>query len=361
MGAVFFMTLLVIVLIVAIIFIVVNLGLVIAWRVRKKKGKAPKKWWFVLASIFLVINIVLAAIPIGYFGFLRVTNASYDSENDVTQTSTSLVWPMGEYEPTTQWFEIEGKKYIIFRKGFSSEDFYLDYGREQLGQPIANIKYPKGRWFNDMMWILLSGSTYSDQNVSTISPVINDNHFDFLYAELNVNTPTLRGDTYHEESTIEATKAYYNNLDNYNTGTVTCRYAVYRDMSSVDETHHVNPYEWIDRSLEIDETVFSKLKKLKETGDTVVIQMPEIPEDYSPAAQVGKPYRGYFDIRMKVRSLDGIAIKEVSFVVIDNRVYLSSTSSGGELTVYPLTDELNDYMMNHIIKSLEENTIESEN
>ena len=48
---------------------------------------------------------------------------------------------MGEYGSTTNWFEIDGTKYVRFREGFSEESFFLCATEDKRGEPAANISY----------------------------------------------------------------------------------------------------------------------------------------------------------------------------------------------------------------------------
>lgn len=55
------------------------LGLIFLYfRYRGKKKGTPKKWYTVLAGIFLVLGVGACALPVGYWLFLRSANSSMD-------------------------------------------------------------------------------------------------------------------------------------------------------------------------------------------------------------------------------------------------------------------------------------------
>ncbi|HEY9060804.1 MAG TPA: hypothetical protein VIO64_09930 [Pseudobacteroides sp.] len=89
---------------------------------------------------------------------------------------------MGEHESTTNWFEMDGTKYIQFREGFSEEPFFLSFTDNKHSEPIANIKYnpADSRAFNEVMTFLLTSSTSDNLDISTIYSLINENGFEFF-------------------------------------------------------------------------------------------------------------------------------------------------------------------------------------
>ena len=139
MGAIFFMVFLAIVFFIALFFIVISTTLIVVWKVRKRRGKNPKKWWLVVPTILLIINAIIVMLPVGYISFLRYTNNT--AKQPVVYSEPVLYWPMGEYESTTNWFEMDGIKYVRFLEGFSNDPFFLDYSDERLEAPVANIEY----------------------------------------------------------------------------------------------------------------------------------------------------------------------------------------------------------------------------
>ena len=138
--------------------------------------------------VILVFNILVACIPIGYIVFLRVANSNQAVDIVYAESRKALYWPMGEYESTTNWFEMDGTKYVCFREGFSNETFYLCSTEDKRGEPIANISYDpaNSNAFNDAMTFLLTGSSREKLRMATIYPLINENGFEFYEVSGNV-------------------------------------------------------------------------------------------------------------------------------------------------------------------------------
>ena len=74
MGVLFFMIFLAILFSIAGFFIIVNIIIIAVWKLRKREGKNPQKWWLILPTIFLVVNIIVAFLPVGFIGFLCLAN-----------------------------------------------------------------------------------------------------------------------------------------------------------------------------------------------------------------------------------------------------------------------------------------------
>ena len=49
-------------------FVIVNIIMIIVWKVRKRRNKSPRKWWFITSTIGLVISILVTLFPVGYIG-----------------------------------------------------------------------------------------------------------------------------------------------------------------------------------------------------------------------------------------------------------------------------------------------------
>lgn len=194
MGAVFFMAFLIILFFIAVFCILLSIVPIIIWNIRKRKGKNPKKWWLILPTILLIINVIVAMLPVGYIGFLRFANNANEKPVIYADSGKVLYWPMGEYEPTTSWFEMDGIKYERV-SGWLNDSSFLHNGEELLGKPVANIKYDPSHTsaFNNFMWILLSGKTYSEQNISTLYPIKNDYGLDLYYAKNCPGSATIAG------------------------------------------------------------------------------------------------------------------------------------------------------------------------
>ena len=208
MGAVFFLTLIAILFLVALFFILVSSVLIIVWKTRKRMGRNPKKWWRTLAVVLLVVNVIVLLIPVGYIGFLRVANNAGSDEVVYAESGKVLYWPMGEQGPTTSWFEMDGKRYERV-SGRLSDSSFLHDGWDLLGEPVANIMYDPSHSsaFNNFMWVILSGKTYSEQNISTLYPIKNDYGLDLYYAKNSPGSKTVAGGAFCAVDDLRALKS----------------------------------------------------------------------------------------------------------------------------------------------------------
>lgn len=353
MGALFFLTLVVIVFFVALFFMVLNTILIIVWNVKKRKGKAPKKFWLVIPVIFLIVNIIVMSVPIGYVGFLRYANNTGEDTTVYAETGTVLYWPMGKYEPTTTWFEMNGKKYVEFREGFSNEKFFLHYTDERLGIPIANIKYDSSSSnpFNDFMCIVLSGSTFYDQNISTVILVENENDFEFVYVKDSPGSASLAGGTYCTEDTIASTKAYYADIANYDTQNVVCEYTVYTEYKKWGERNG-NPYERVEKNITLKAGIFTEIHKMYDSGEIVKVKIPQKYKDVDEKAVLGTPVGGFWDVELCSYSFDEMAFMHVDLVLVEDQVYASLMRSGDIISGYPLPIEMNQYIIDSVFADL---------
>ncbi|MDR1769844.1 MAG: hypothetical protein LBS02_04300 [Hungatella sp.] len=354
MGAVFFFVFLGILFLVALFFVILNTILIIVWKVKKHKGKTPKKRWLVIPVVLLVINVIAVLVPIGYIGFLRHANSGNKPDSVDVESGTVLYWPMGEYEPTTNWFEMDGNKYVRFRDGFSDEPFFLDYEADKLGTPVANIKYHSSDSdaFNNFMWILLSGNTYSEQNISTVYSVNNDNGFAFYYVKNSPGSATMAGGTYCSESELDSIKGYYADIANYDTQNIVCKYAVYTDGEQWSGKRHDSPYINIEETVTLNSGTFERLPQMfDDEQGPVRVDIPQKYDEIDEAAVAGTPIFGYDERELYVYSKDKMAFRHIYLVLINGQVYAVEGSGSGYINGYPLTNDINQYIIDNVFTS----------
>jgi len=361
MGATFFMILMAIVFSIAVFFIVLSITLIVVWNIRKRRGKNPRKWWLVAPTILLIINVIVALLPVGYVGFLRYANNSAEQPIVYADSKKVLYWPMDDYEPTTNYFEMGGVKYVRFREGFSDESFFLDYGDERLGKPVANIKYDPSDSspFNDFMWVLLSGRTYSEQNVSTVYPVANDNNFDFYYVGNSPGSASRASGTFFAENSIDSIKAYYADVANYDTQNIVCDYTVFADSEGWTDQYG-QPHKDVKENLILNPEVFNELQSLYDSHQALErVDIPQKYLDIQKAAVPGTSFWGYDKREIFAYSKDKMAYEHVILVLIDGQVYVNSGSGAGYITCYTLSDELNQYIVDTIFVNNDANNLQS--
>jgi len=350
MGALFFFILIAILFFVALFFIILTTIFIISWNIRKRKGKNPKKQWLMISVIFLIINIIIAFIPIAYIGFLRYVNTS--NKEIITyaeESGTILYWPMGEYEPTTSWFEMNGKKYVQFREGFSNDKFYIDYNSESLGKPVANIKYDpsSSSFLEDLMGILLSGSTFSEQNISTVIPVKNENGFEFYYVKNSPGSATFAGATYCEKDTLASIKAYYADIANYDTQNLICKYYVYTKGQGISEKNG-HPYDRIEKKITLKAETFIELQNLYDSKESIDVEVPRKYKDDDEKGIPGTPVDGYKEKKLCVYSNDKMVYMEVNMILLEDQVYVGYFANDDNLNGCSLPDEMNQYIIDNV-------------
>lgn len=345
MGAVFFMMLMAVLFCIAMFFIILSTVFLIIRKVKKRKGKLVKKRWFVIPMVILVFNILVACIPIGYIVFLRAVNSSQVADIVYAESGKALYWPMGEYESTTNWFEMDGIKYVRFREGFSNELFFLGSTDDKRGEAVANISDDPAtsNAFNDAMTFLLSGSSREKNSMSTIYSIINDHGFEFLEVSGGIGHGV-----FCPEAKIDSIKAYYADISNYDTQNLTCEYSVYTKGEGNGERRDT-PYINIEINVIVKPGVFEELFQALDSGKGV--NRVEIPQKYvelDEAAQPGTPIFGYDERELFAYSKDHMAFRHVYLVLLDGQVYVEHESGYHYITGYPLPDELNKYVIDTV-------------
>jgi len=316
MGAAFFAAFLAVVFLVALCFIAVSIPLLVVWRRRKRAGKNAPKWGVAILSVFLAANIAAVLLPLGFVVFLRTANNEIAGSIVYAESGLVVYWPMGEYEPTTTWFEMNGSKYVEFPSRNPNTSFYLDYSEAALGKPLANIRYrPRDNdGFNDFMWILLSGKTFenSDENISTVYPVANEKGFDVCYVRNSPGSASMAGGTYCTESELDSIQEYYANLANY-------------DMQNlvVEEVG-----ESASKGFFCKEGVFEALYDLHQSAELLEMPAPDSKE-----------------VILYSCGKDGLTSLHVRLGIVQDRVYVVRQSGQGSVLGYPLPDEINRYII----------------
>jgi len=345
MGAVFFSVLLAILFFSAMFFIILSTVLLIIWRGKKRRSEPVKKIWFVIPAVILVFNILVALIPVGFIAFLRFANNINTPEIVYAKSGIVLCWPMGEFESTTDWFEMDGTKYVLFPEVSSNEPFFLSPTEDKRGEPVANIKWnPADRdVFNEAMIFLLSGKTSDKTDVSTIYPLINKNSFEFFEVY-----GAAGGGVYCPESKYDSIKTYYTDIANYDTRNLSCEHSVYTNEEVCDKRHD-SPYINVEQDVTAAPKVF---EELSQTFDSQKGMMHvEIPQKYNKldeAAKPGTPIFGYDERELSSYSKDKMAYRLIYLVLLDGQVYIEQESGDNYKNGYPLPDKMNQYIIDTV-------------
>lgn len=348
MGAIFFFIFIGILFFIAVLFMIISAVCIIRWQLKKRRGDVPKKRWLVIPVCFLLISVLVALVPVGYIGFLRYANGTQAKEIVLAESGQVIYWPKGEVGPTTSWFEMEGIEYVRFREGFSQEPFFLAVTKEQCGPPVANIKYDPtdANGFNEFMTVLLAGKSTGKLYVSTVYPIANDNGFAFYQIE-----GTAGNGVYCPKEEIDTMKAYYADLENYDTAHLICDSAVYTDGEGLQKRHDT-PYIQIKKEIAVRQGIFAELKEFQDSGQGKVrIQIPQKYSDLDEAAAPGTPIFGYEEQNLVAYSDDHLVVQEVNLALIGGQVYIKIGSDGDSIRGCLLSDELNQYIIDTIFKA----------
>jgi hypothetical protein len=332
MGAVFAMVFLAFIFFTALFFILLNTALIIVWAIRKRRKKSPRKWWLVVSIVVLSLSVLLALIPVGFIGFLRVVNMASAQQIDYAESGKGLRWPLGEDgRMTSRWFEMDGVKYVKFPDYSVDKGFYLKIDKERRGDAVANIRNPPeaSNPFNEFMYILLTGSTTDKINVSTVYPISNDNGFEFYQIGGSGG-----GDLYCPESEYDTIRAYYLDSSNYDTQNLVAE--SFRDVPGD------NP-----KDIVLSPGVFEQLSqwfRSDQGRERVEIPLKENDSDEVADSEVSQ-YDYYEEWVLYAYSKDGMAYRNVYLVLIDGQVYTLSESGGDYIIGHPLPDTMNQYII----------------
>lgn len=345
MGVIFFLIFIGILFFIAVLFIVISVTWIIGWHLKKHRGNPPKKRWLVIPVCILLISAFVALVPAGYIGFLRYANSTNAKAIVEAESGTVLYWPEGEVGSTTSWFEMDGTEYVRFREGFSEEPFFLDVGQERRGTPVANIKNnpDTSNAFNEFMTVLLAGKPTSQLYISTIYPIVNDNGFAFYQLE-----GTAGNGIYCPREERDIIKAYYADLQNYDTENLTCNSAVYTDSESLQKRHD-QPYIHIQNQIAVKKGTFEELKGYLDGGQgRVKISIPQKYQELDEIGAPGTPVFGYEEQNLAMYSKDQLAFQEVTLALIEDQVYVEIGSGADYISGYLLPDDLNQYIIDTI-------------
>ena len=175
----------------ALFFITLNVIFIIIWRVKKRRGKTPKKRYIVIPIIFLIISILVELIPVGWVMMVRSGNERISKNVIIAQSGKVGYWGRkANSDDTFEYFEMDGTTYVHILQTDSSHTW-------KLGEPVANIKFKSSEEVFNKILVLIFGR----DDISTLYPVINDEGFE-LYS-------TRGGIIYCPENQKNTVSTYY--------------------------------------------------------------------------------------------------------------------------------------------------------
>ena len=344
MGAVFFIGFLFIIFLFVAPFLVLNVMFIVKYYNNKQAGKTPKKRWLVILMIFLTINITVASIPTAYFTLVRFDNVIRNPPVYIVKTGKMLYWTMdSEYlrESIYKWFEMDEKKYVEF----DNDSFYFEYEKDNFDKPVANIKSnPKtSNFFNEFMTWLLTGSTADRLGTSTIHPIKNNNGFE-LY-----NIKIYSGNrVFCLEEQLSTIRDYYTNTDNYDMQNIMISYNIYSTKSEKTGNWLGKPYVFVKEERVLSPDIYNKLENIYYDKERFFdyIDIPEKYNELSEIAAPGTPVHGYDERKIYAYDKDKIAYMQIRLALIEEQVYIASSSGMDYVRGYPIRDEeLNRYLI----------------
>ncbi len=342
MGAMFFILFFGVLFFIALFFIIVSVVLLIVRYIKVRRGRPVKKRWLVIPVILLVTNSILAMLPVGYIAFLHYANSSNSSTAVYADSGISLNWPLGEYESTTSWFEMDGVKYVRLQQEDSEGIFFFAPTKDKHGEAIANIRYhqAENNLFNNLMTLLLTGSSRDQLKVSTIYPLVNDNNFELLEVQ-----GTAGSGVFCPEAERASIIAYYADLSNYDTQHLTCSYSVYSDRESSRKRRNT-PIVSIETKITFAPDIFKELRQVIDTGqDMQQINVPQKYIEMDEAAQAGTPIFGYAERKLLSYSKDNLSYKHITLALLEGQVYIVAGSGDHALKGYSLSEDMNQYLI----------------
>lgn len=204
MGLVFFL-IMIVVFFLALFFIILNVIFIIIWRVKKRKGKIPKRRYIVTPIIFLIISLLIELIPIGWIVAIRAGNKNASKDVIIAKSGKIVYWGYGANgDDTLNNFKMDGVTYVGISYLGSSDTW-------KLGKSVANIR-PKSsdETLNKIMNLL----TAHDDS-STLYSVVNGKGFKLYTIENTIaigHTITI----YCPENQKYSVLKYYKDLSRAN-------------------------------------------------------------------------------------------------------------------------------------------------
>ncbi|WP_349943858.1 hypothetical protein ABFV83_11105 [Lacrimispora sp. BS-2] len=144
---------------------------------------------------------------------------------------------------------------------------------------------------------------------------------------------TMAGGTYCSESEIDSVKGYYADIANYDTQNIVYKYAVYTNGEEWSGERHDSPYINIDKTVTLNSGTFEKLRQMF--------------DDEQRLARVNIPQK-YGERELYAYSKDKMAFRHIYLVLIDGQVYAVEGSGSGYINGYPLTDDINQYIIDNV-------------
>jgi len=150
------------------------------------------------------------------------------------------------------------------------------------------------------------------------------------------------------ESKLDSIKAYYADISNYDTQNLTCKYSVFTDEESGDESLQI-PHIDIEKNVKILPEVFEELSQIPDSGQGKThVEIPQKYFELAEAAQPGTPIFGYDVRNLYAYSKDKMAYRWFTLVLLEGRVYFELQHNYNDIDGYPLSDAMNQHIINTV-------------
>ena len=332
----------------AAVAIILSLLSIRKWRRRKRNGETQKKRRLIIPICFLAFGIYLLSFPIGGMVWFLADSAITNARVERAESGIELVWENNERSgsgPFKDWFELDGKRYIRLDK-YDESGFYAFFGKEESrGEPIANIK---GK----------------NTGLEAIYPVANGTGYEILFVSDMSITGYMRngfmsiggGEYYCNELERDNIRAYYEGVTNWDMANVYCNYWIFSVTETETKQNWSAPHDIIETKFTLRPDIFEELLSMIDTREGLEeIEIPQKYQDMKDAAVPGTSFMGYEWRKLEVYSKDGLAIRSVEIMLIEEQVYVfiyvSITSDGETHGLCKVPDETSQYLIENVFNA----------
>ncbi|GAB2022712.1 hypothetical protein RyT2_17860 [Pseudolactococcus yaeyamensis] len=334
---------------VALFLIVLSTILLLIWRVRKAKGKNPKKRWLILPLIVLILPLIVLIlplivlilsllfelIPLGIISLNWQKNRAEMKEKVTLKSKKIVYWNQNNYHT----FVLDGVKYAVISA--DDEPFNFNQDGFSRGDVIANITVSD----DSFSYKLVNGVSERENNMQMILPLKTKSQFLF-YGVADSLTVEIRS-PYVLAQELPKIQAYYRNLENYDKENVICDALVFGNH---------NDYQTIDKALKLNLEVFKTLADLSQSEENLItVAVPQDYTDIEAQKKKGDFASGFEQWAINVFSQDKVATQSIRLAKIDQQIYrvksLGTNMEGVEGSVlegYKIDPALNAYLLSTV-------------
>jgi len=301
------------------LFILSIVSLIVHHKLKKKGVEFEQIRWVGFSVGVLIVSSIVVILPLLARVYFISSGITFKSSNN--QYDKIINWPVQSYH-NSDWFEMDGVKYIDFTSYFTDETNVYAYEYSE-GEAVAIIRYPETKLniFNKCLQLFIYGKSddyYSENILYRVK--INDSLEVYeinCYSHCGLYVPATEAELWAE---------YYNNSVNYDLDNVECVESVF--------TRNANNEKQITKYVEMDPMFFQQLShEIINDGETIHIETPDI---------------GYERRNITVYNEQKNFRIDLDLLLIDGQVYrlpLATYVYSEEISGIPLPNTLNRYII----------------